>query len=204
MWTLPTFPHSKPPAPHPNAKPNSKPAFLHESSQNLLLCGALNFLHPAWGRAPSDAPTRISAGDPPKQTKRNATATGVAVPTCYSIYFCSEHFPRKERIQSFLNCSTNFWGRIKILQTQSISSHRGGGNHWPDDVKSSCGNESSARSLKIEMNILGPHKCFWKIYSPPKKAIVSNQDQAPFYPSVFLRCLKNILTLRSSWNRCSW
>lgn len=31
-----------------------------------------------------------------------------------------------------------------------------------------------------------------------KTAIVSNKDQAPFYPSVFS------LTLRSSWNRCSW
>lgn len=138
-------------------------------------------------------PGLVRGISPKKKNKRNATVTGVAVPTYYSIYFCSENFPRKERIQSFLNCSTNFWGRIKILQTQSISSHRGGGNHWPDDVKSSCGNESSARSLKIEMNI-------WDLTSVSEKsmqqktAIVSNKDRAPFYHSFFFRFLKSSLS----------
>ena len=79
---------------------------------------------------------------------------------------------------------------------QMMSSHLAAMRVLPD----------SARSLKIEMNI-------WDLTSVSKKsmkqktAIVSNKDQAPFYPSVFFRCLKilkNILTLRSSWNRCSW
>ena len=108
------------------------------------------------------------------------------------IYVCSENFPRKEKIQSFLNCSTVFGVESKFHKPkvshltemegiigQMMSSHLAAMRVLPD----------SARSLKIEMNI-------WDLTSVSKKsmqqkiAIVSNEDQAPFYPLVFLRCLR--------------
>lgn len=124
----------------------------------------------------------------PKKNKRNATAKDIL-----DIYVCSENFPRKERIQSFLNCSTIFgvesnpWTQstlshlteVEGIIGQMMSSHLAAMRVLPD----------SARSLKIEMNI-------WDLTSVSKKsmqqktAIVSNKDHAPFYHSFFFRCLR--------------